>query len=115
MSIIDVGIDWFNSQRKIALEKVTISTASITRGAKASVIEPETAIGTDGIRVKTDRYVFLIDNIYLTDLDLKRGVRIVRDDKEPAVIYEVILDRQMLEDFNDPNNTVKAISTKRKA
>lgn len=115
MSLIDAGIEWFNNHRVVTLEAVTIQTASITRKCKATVIEPETNVSADGVRVKTDKYVFLINAIYLTDIDVIRGIRLTRTTKEPTIVYEAVIDRQMLEEFNDPNNTVKAISSKRKS
>ena len=114
MNVLDVGIDWFNKERgKQIVERVTITTASITRKVKASIIEPETNIDSQGVRVTTNKYVFLIDIVFLTDMTITRGIQFIRD-SEPSVTYEAIIDAKSISDFNDPNNTVKAIGAQKR-
>lgn len=113
MNIFDEGIAWFNKERQAnAVEFVTLKTAFVEINVLASVIEPESEVNGQGLKVSSDKYVFLIDEAYLAGIDLQRGVHLMRK-KEAGVLYEVINDKPIA-DYNDPNNTTRALAAQKR-
>ena len=111
MNILSQGIKWFNRERENhATESVIIRTALVEKPVLATVIEPETNVSSNGLKVSTDKYIFLVDVKYLSGVVITRGVQILRNGE----LYEVILDKQAIVDYNDPDNTVQAIAAQKR-
>ena len=110
MSIQDWGLDWFNGIRnQHCVEDVIIVTSEAQRPIKASVVEPESEVNTQGVRVKTDKMMFIVNTRDIEGLRITRGVRILRG----RDTYEVIIDKLRQEDMNDSQGNEVNIRTKR--
>jgi hypothetical protein len=100
------GLDWFNSIRnQYVVENLIIVYSGGTKPVRGSVIEPSTTINSQGIRVKSDKTLFIVDTAQLTGIPLRRGVRISR----AGVLFEVIIDRDTPIYYNDPNRNETVI------
>lgn len=105
--LIDDAIKWFNQKRnKYLVEPVIIRTATKKKAIAATVIEPETTVNAQGVKVQTNKYIFLFSRASVQNMDLKRGIHFTRRGQ----IYEAILDKRFVEEYNDPNNTTYAIN-----
>jgi hypothetical protein len=94
------GLSWFNSVRnKYLVETLTIISAEGTRVVRGSVIEPESTINSEGIRVRSDKTLFIVNTAQLNGLSLRRGVKINRS----GTLFEVIIDKNTPIYYNDPN------------
>jgi hypothetical protein len=103
------GLNWFNQVRnKYMTEPLVIIHAAGSKAVKGSVIEPETTINSQGIRTRTDKTLFIIDTALLSELVIRRGVRISRSGK----LYEVIIDNNTPTYFNDANGNETVIPAK---
>jgi len=112
MNLISRGINWFEDKRKNHVsELVVVKDREHELEVPATVIEPETYMSADRIRVKTDKYVFLINKTYLESFDVRRGLQIIRNNE----LYEVVIDKNATVDYNDPNNEVRAVAAQRRA
>jgi hypothetical protein len=89
-------------------ETLVIIHAAGSKSVKGSVIEPETTINSQGIRTRTDKTLFIIDTVLLSELVIRRGVRINRSGK----LYEVIIDNNTPTYFNDANGNETVIPAK---
>lgn len=101
-NFIQKGLAWAEVKRTQSLsEPVTVITATITKQVDdVTVIEPESNVNSEGVRVISNVYKFLMKKT--PDLDFKRGVRIRRHlDKQ---LYEVVISKKLLEEYDDPNN-----------
>jgi hypothetical protein len=108
MNLISKGVEWFEARRqRHCVETVTIKTASSELTVLASVVEPESEVNATGVKVRANTYVFLINHATIASLDISRGVRIFRKGQ----MYEVVIERNLLTDFNDPDNKVIALQT----
>jgi hypothetical protein len=88
------GLSWFNSVRnKYLVETLTI------RVVRGSVIGPESTINSEGIRVRSDKTLFIVNTAQLAGLSLRRGVKINRS----GTLFEVIIDKNTPIYYNDPN------------
>ena len=111
MNFMEQGIDWFNKRmHKHLVEPVKITTALNSKAVVASIIEPESSVNSEGLRVKSDHYVFLINAASISSLKIARGITIER--QLTGETYEVVTSKRDLDDFNDPNNDIKAIPAK---
>lgn len=109
MNFMDKGIDWFNmKQQQHVSEQIEITLAEVTKVITVSVIEPESLINSEGMRVQSYTYKFLIDKSL--NLDIKRGVKITR--LKNGEKYEVVATMKQLEEYNDPNNTKLSVPAK---
>jgi hypothetical protein len=102
MNFIQKGLAWVEQRRTTSLsEPVTVITSSITKQVDdVTVLEPESNVNSEGVRVQSHIYKFLMKKT--PDLDFKRGVRIRRHlDKQ---LYEVVINKKLLEEYDDPNN-----------
>jgi hypothetical protein len=88
------------------IESVLIRTATTERVLGASVVEPESLVSSQGLRVQSNLYYFIVVSEDLTGLEIARGVHIIRRGR----LYEVVIDSKILKDFNDPNNKDTAIA-----
>ena len=105
------GLNWFNQIRnKYMTEVIVITTAEGTRSVRGSVIEPETTVNSEGIRVRSDKTLFIVNTKDLTGLIIRRGIQITRN----GVLYEVIIDRDTPTYYNDPNKNELVIPAKMK-
>jgi hypothetical protein len=112
MSFLDKGIDWFNEKRKQnVVEPVKVTTAGGSRTVLATVIEPESEVNAQGLRAETDHVVFLIESAAIHNLLIQRGCRIVRQNYNTN--YEVVATKRQMDDYNDPNETTRAIPAKK--
>lgn len=103
------GLDWFNTFRnKHMVEALSIVHAGGTKSLRGSVIEPDSTINSQGIRVKTDKTLFILNTSDLTGIILRRGVRISRS----GAMYEVIIDKDTSIYYNDPNLKETVVSAK---
>ena len=106
MNILSEGIAWFeNERKKHVVEPITIRTAEGEVSVLASVIAPESEVNATGVKVRADMYVFLVNAATISSVKISRGVQILRKGK----MYEVIIERNQISDFNDPDNKVVAI------
>lgn len=108
-NLIERGLEWFEERRVAFItEPVVITTSSVVKTVDASVIEPESQ-AKDSI---TQLYVFLVNSTKVSELGLLRpGVRLTRGGDTPEY-YEVVVDRNIIRAYNDPNNQVQAIPAK---
>jgi len=106
MNMISEGIEWFEQRRQQrVVEPVTIRTAEASLSVLASVIEPESETTGQGLKVRANLYVFLVNHATIASLEISRGVQILRKGK----LYEVVIERGLLTDFNDPDNKTIAL------
>lgn len=106
-NFMDKGIEWFSSKRsQHVTESVLIRTATQERVLGASVVEPESLVSSQGLRVQSNLYYFVIITADLSGLEIARGVQIIRRGR----LYEAVIDSRVLKDFNDPNNHETAIA-----
>ena len=89
-------------------EPLVIIHAAGSKTVQGSVVEPETTINSEGIRTRTDKPFFIIDTASLSELAIRRGVRISRS----GVLYEVIIDKDTPVYFNDANRNETVIPAK---
>ena len=109
MNFIETGIDWFIQKLKYVTEPITIETASGTIRVMAAIVAPDSNTFGSEHKVHTDAYVFLINTVHTPDI--QRGIRFIRKD---GSVYESIIDRKLIKEFNDPSNKVRAIAAKLK-
>src|SRR5690554_5495125 len=103
------GLDWFNKMRNAHMvEPLTIVGATFIRKLSGSVIEPETDLSREGIRIKTDKTLFIFNTKDLEGLKIQRGVLIKRGD----LTYEVIIDNNQPHYYNDPNRIETVVPAK---
>ncbi len=111
LNFMDRGIIWFSSKRtQHVSEQIIIRTASEsgiqTKILPASVVEPESLVSSQGLRVQSNLYYFIVITEDLTGINIARGVQITRRGR----LYEVVIDATVLKDFNDPSNYETAIA-----
>jgi len=105
------GLNWFNQVRnKHMTEVLIITTAEGTRSIRGSVIEPETTVNSEGIRVRSDKTLFIVNTKDIVGLIIRRGIRITRS----GTLYEVIIDNTTPTYYNDPNRIELVIPAKMK-
>ena len=105
------GLNWFNQVRNQYLTEVlVITTAEGTRSIRGSVIEPETTVNSEGIRVRSDKTLFIVNTKDIVGLIIRRGIRITRS----GTLYEVIIDNTTPTYYNDPNRIELVIPAKMK-
>jgi hypothetical protein len=111
-NLIEEALSWFEGKRagrvggKTLVETVVVKTATKERTVRATVLEPESLVNGQELKVRTDKFIFLIKSTYLEGLDIKRGIRFFRKGR----MYEAIIDAKTLDDFNDPNLITKSIA-----
>jgi len=107
-NFMDKGIEWFSLKRNQHLiESVLIRTGQpAERVLGASVVEPESLVSSQGLRVQSNLYYFIVVSEDLAGLEIARGVQIIRRNR----LYEVVIDSKTLKDYNDPNNKDTAIA-----
>lgn len=111
MNFIDKGIEWFEQKRKSqTTEQVRVTTSTLTKTVLASVIDPESNANSQGLRIVSNDYIFLITKAVIANLDIKRGVQITR--LKTNEVYVVVAPNRTTTEYNDANNTTKAISAK---
>jgi hypothetical protein len=91
-------------------EVLVITTAEGTRSIRGSVIEPETTVNSEGIRVRSDKTLFIVNTKDIVGLIIRRGIRITRS----GTLYEVIIDNTTPTYYNDPNRIELVIPAKMK-
>ncbi len=100
MNIQSWGLAWFQQQREqYVSETVTIVHIGGSLPVTASVIEPETELGRDGVRIKSDKTLFIIKTSLLSDIKIQLGTKLLRGNNT----YEVVRDKGKPTYFNDPN------------
>ena len=105
------GLNWFNQVRnQYMTEVLVITTAEGTRSIRGSVIEPETTVNSEGIRVRSDKTLFIVNTKDILGLIIRRGIRITRS----GVLYEAIIDKDSPTYYNDPNRNELVIPAKMK-
>ena len=111
MNFLDRGIDWLNVKvARHIVEPVSVTSASGTRRVDATVIEPESRINSEGVRVQSDTFTFLFN---VTDrLDLRAGVKLTRTSRSLNRNYQIVLPVGNKEDYNDPNLTKIAVTAR---
>ena len=110
-NIIKKGIDWLNDRVDTScVEPVYVITADVSRSVMATVIEPESRINNEGIRIQSDTFTFLFNSDDLKGLTIQRGIKFRRVDYNK--LYEAVLDNRTFDDYNDPNLTKRAIPAK---
>jgi len=104
------GLQWFQQQRETYTCKTVtiIHSGGTTPGIPASQIEPGTELSREGIRVKSDKTLFIIKTERIEFIRIQRGVKIVTD----KGTYEVINDKGQPDYFNDPEKLDTVIPTK---
>jgi len=110
VNMIAWGLNWFQQQRETyTCKTVTIvHSGGTTPGIPASQIEPDTELSREGIRVKSDKTLFIIKTERLEDIRIQMGVKIVTDNGT----YEVVRDKGKPHYFNDPEKLDTVIPTK---
>lgn len=110
MNMIAWGLQWFQQQRETYTVKTVtiIHSGRVTPGIPASQIEPGTELSRDGLRVKSDKTLFIISTERLEGIRIQRGVKIVTD----KGTYEVVNDKGQPDYFNDPEKLDTVIPTK---
>jgi len=110
-NIIKRGIDWLNIKVDAhCVEPVYVITAAKKKSVSATVIEPESRINNNGVRVQSDTFTFLISKDQLEGLTIQRGIQFRRVNTNS--LYEVVAQSGSLDDYNDPNLTKVAIPAK---
>jgi len=100
MNIQSWGLAWFQTQREqYVSENVTIVHIGGTLSVIASVIEPDTELSRDGVRIRSDKTLFIIKTSLLTDIRIQLGTKLLRG----GDTYEVVRDKGKPHYFNDPN------------
>lgn len=106
MSFMDKGLAWFEQMRQRHLvESVTVENASGKRERRATVIDPESNVNSEGVRVISNTYTFIFEAS--PDLSFNRGDKIRRHSR--MGLYQVV---NIPNTYNDPNNlgiTVEAV------
>ena len=90
------------------VEPLTIIHAGGTIPLNGSVVEPDSTINSQGIRVVTNKTLFIVNTIDLGGVKMQRGIRIHRG----SAVYEVIIDKDLPTYSNDPNNIETVIPGK---
>ena len=109
MNFLEKGINWFSEKRDSQVsEPVKVVTATTSRRVRASVIEPESNVNAEGVRVKSSTYMFIFKKNDIKNLDLKRGIQIIRNEQT----YEIIAMNKVLEEYNDSLNLEVAYPAK---
>lgn len=94
------GLNWFNTQRnEHMVEDLSIVHSGGTLPVQGSVIDPESTVNSQGLRVKSDKARIIVNTADISGVTLRRGVKILRG----SDTYEVIIDRDEPSYFNDPN------------
>lgn len=105
MDIIKRGTDWFEFHRnRYCVEPVLLVLSGSKTPLLASVVVPE----TEGKDTQTYKYVFLFKASKVSHLDLRRGGEIIRS----GTTYEIIRDKQMSQEYNDPHNQTVAVAAR---
>lgn len=95
------GLEWFNAQRnEHMVEALTIVHSGGSLAVQGSVIDPETTVNAEGIRVRSDKGRIIVNDADVSAITIRRGVKILRGSK----VYEVIIDRDNPTYYNDANN-----------
>ena len=82
-------------------EQLVIVHVAGVLSLRGSVIEPATTVSSQGLRVRSDTTLFIVNTVDLNGLEVKRGMRINRVSQN--VLYEVIIDKNTPTYYNDPN------------
>lgn len=94
------GLEWFNQQRNVhVVETLTIVHAGGSLEVQGSVIDPASSVNSQGLRVVSDKSRIIVNTSDVGDVNIKRGVKILRGSQT----YEVIIDRDQPVYFNDAN------------
>lgn len=109
MGLLEKGTDWFNAKSEREVEPVNVVSSSGSLALTAIVIEPETTVNGEGVRVHHDHYTFLFTKSLFTDT--RRGVQIYRV-KRNNEKYEVVAVGTTTNDTNDPFNQKIAVFAK---
>jgi len=108
--MITWGLAWFQNQRETYVsEDVTIVHRTGTKPVAASVIEPGTEISANGIKVKSDKTLFIVKTTLLDGIHLQRGMKFVRSNGDT---YELITEKGTPVYMNDPNRLDTVFPTK---
>lgn len=109
MNFIDKGLTWFEQRRKASATEIVSLTHKLgVVTVRASVIEPEQQNQENGIRVKTDHILFIVETKYLTSINVVPGVYFTRRSRK----YEVITGKNRTDYLNDPNHLATVLETK---
>jgi hypothetical protein len=109
MNIQSWGLAWFQQQREqYVSESVTIIHSGGSTPVVASVIEPDTELSRDGVRIRSDKTLFIIKTSLLADIKVQLGTKVYRN----GDTYEVVRDKGKPHYFNDPNKLDTVIPTR---
>lgn len=82
-------------------EPVVIIHAAGSLSVNASVIEPASEVNSAGVRVRSNVFLFIFNTVDIASITIQRGLRISRTGS--GEVYEVVIDRDRPQYYNDPN------------
>lgn len=107
-NLIKEGVDWFEQQRAAhVVESVKVIMDGWSKSVAATIIEPETTVNDQGVRIRTNLYTFLILSSSLQGRRIQRGIQI----QWKGQTFEAVIGKSGT-DFNDPYNQTIAIEAK---
>jgi len=115
-NIIKKGLGWLDTKLEGSVVEPVVVTykdsqdVQCTRRLTATVIEPESRVNSDGVRVQSDTFTFLIQRDKLKGITLKRGIKFKRVNYE--LDFVAVNQDRTFDDYNDPNLNRIAVPAK---
>ena len=98
MNIITEALNWFEQKRKQrVIEYLQFRHANGTANIRASVIDPQQIQAEQGIQTKGDNFLFIVERVLLTNIDVAPNCLFIRED---GSTYRVVRSLNT-QDYND--------------